>query len=515
MVVLWSPNSVISRWVRAEATVADRNKTMMPVMIEPCELPIMFELIHTTDLVHWDGTSDDQAWAVFVTDVRQMVAKEQQLSVSELAPTSSTALHPILTSGKTDGRGFMPSLAILPFTNRSRIKDDDIFAEGMVEDIVAALSQNEVLRVLGSISTAHLKKGRFTDLAAIGKQLGVRYLLEGNVRRTGQNFRVTTQLVATATGDLVWSGQFAKPLDELQELQEELVTEVAAALDVNIQALDMERALRKPANLTAWEAVQRSVLAMRRFNTEGIQTAIEEAERAVDLAPNFAMARAILASVSANLYAVGNPDDPKKVSQIRAHAEKALEIDPESAVVLWSIANAYAHIGAPEEALPWAIKAYTIAPDNGHAAFNLGMCNAMLDQNEEAMKYLKIACSMMSGSYMQVWPKLWQSDVMIREQRLAEAESCLDECLTSDPNFLLAHFFKALLCWHDRRHEQAIGILSLLQKAGLDRRTAKRLTLRALINNSFAEEILAENQKMWAAVEARSSVIKEPKQMRE
>ncbi len=419
----------------------------------------------------------------------------------EASQNVSLGSQPLPSPETTDKRGSMPSLAILPFSSRSKIEDDQIFAEGMVEDIVAALSQSAALRVLGSISTAHLKKGHIANLAAIGEQLGVTYLMEGNVRRTGTDFRVATQLVAAETGELVWSGQFTKPLDALQDLQEELVIEVAVALGVKIQALDMERALRKPDNLTAWDAVQRCVLAMRRFSIGGMQTAIVEANRAVDLAPDFAFAHAIWANASATLYMIASPDDPARVSQIRGHAKRALELDPDSAGVLSSIASAYANIGAPEEGLRWATKAYNITPNNGLVAQSLGSCHALLNQTEEAMKYLDISFSLMPGSYMRVWSRTRQANVLVRDRRLAEAEAYLDECQVIDPEFRASYALKVWLSWHDGRHDEAIRILSALQKAGLDRATTERLVSRNFINSPVCDEILAETEVIWSAIE--------------
>lgn len=423
-----------------------------------------------------------------------------------IAPIES---HSVATSGadlpsrsqpdKSERRGAMPTLAILPFTTRSKIEDDQVFAQGMVEDIVAALSKSTALRILGTISTAHLTKGSFPDLGAVGEQLGVSYLLEGNVRRTGTDFRVSTQLVAPATGELVWSGQFAKPLDALQDLQEDLVAEVAVALGVKIHALDMERALRKPGNLTAWDAVQRCMLAMRRFSVEGMRTAIEEANRAVDLAPDYAVAHAVWANASATLYMIASPDDSAEISRIRDHARKALELDSDSSLVLSSVASSYANTGAPEEGLRWATKAYSITPNDGLVAQSLGSCYALLDETEEAMKYLEISYSLMPGSYMRVWSRTRQANVMVRERRLQEAEGFLDECHIIDPKFRASYALKVWLCWHDGRHDEALQILSALHDAGLDRATTERLVNRNFVNSPVCEEILSETQEIWAA----------------
>ncbi|HEX4742044.1 MAG TPA: toll/interleukin-1 receptor domain-containing protein, partial [Caulobacteraceae bacterium] len=108
VVVLWSATSVASRWVRSEATLADRHHTLAPVTIEPCERPIMFELIPTADLCHWRGEREDSAWLAFVEDVRQLMACEA------VAPTPVAQRPPARPR-----RGGAPSLAVLPFKNRS------------------------------------------------------------------------------------------------------------------------------------------------------------------------------------------------------------------------------------------------------------------------------------------------------------------------------------------------------------------------------------------------------------
>ncbi len=275
VVVLWSPRSVVSRWVRAEATLADRNKTLVPCMIEPCERPIMFELTQTAELSHWQGDATDKAWLAFVAGVRRFVAKDAAPAAqAQTTPLAAPTVEETLKPGQS---GSAPSLAVLPLTNRSSLPEDEVFAEGMVEDVTSALSQSVNVRVLGATTTAMLNRAAFTDLAALGRQLGVRYLLEGNVRRVGANLRVATQLLEAPTGEIVWTGKFDRPLAELAELQEELVTDIAASLDTQVYALEMDRALRKPADITAWEAVARGTSAYRKYDAAAMQRAIDEA----------------------------------------------------------------------------------------------------------------------------------------------------------------------------------------------------------------------------------------------
>lgn len=231
VVVLWSKKSAESRWVRAEATLADRNKTLVPCMIEPCERPIMFELTQTAELIHWQGNADDRAWLAFLGDVRRFVGRDAP-SPTVLVTTQEPA------PAKPGERGEAPSLALLPFTNRSGLAEDEVFAIGMVEDVIDALSQAANLRVISSSATARFLAGALPDLEAIGRQLGVRYLLEGNVRRAGADLRVTAQLVEAETGTIAWTQRFHRPLAELAALQEALVKEVAVHLDVTLRDLE-------------------------------------------------------------------------------------------------------------------------------------------------------------------------------------------------------------------------------------------------------------------------------------
>lgn len=464
VVVLWSKTSVESRWVRAEATLADRNRTLAPCLIEPCERPIMFELTHTADLTHWNGERDDKAWRAFVGDVRRIVSGErapEQPSVS-LPPPSVKE-----TTRAGDKSGSAPSLAVLPFTNRSPVEDDEIFAEGMVEDIILALSQGAGLRVLGSTATAGFRKGAITDLAAVGRQLGVGYLLEGNVRRVADNLRVTTQLLEAATGAVVWTGKFDRPLSELAALQEELVLEVAANLDAQVQFIEMERALRKPGDITAWEANIRSFGAVRdRLDPTSLAKALQEAERAATIAPDFAPAQGQVGWAQALLYMLASPDDPKEVKRIRAILERAAELGVHNHFVSITVAQGLCYLGDPEEAHRHVSRAVRMAPGNGWAHFTLGMASAMLNRFAEAMKALDTAARLMPGVSWLCLIRAYQANVRMREGRWSEAEALCDEGLSAHPEYTLAWQNKAVVRWRLGEREDAQDIVERLASRG-------------------------------------------------
>ncbi len=150
------------------------------------------------------------------------------------------------------------------------------------------------LKVISQSATFGYRKNT-SDLRTIGQELGAKYILEGKTRRVGQSLRVSAQLVEAETGAILWTQKFDRPLSELAELQEELVEDLAAHLGVQIQKVEMERALKKPGDITAWEAVMRSWAAYTRsIGPDALPTATAEARRAIALAPDYPVAHATL-----------------------------------------------------------------------------------------------------------------------------------------------------------------------------------------------------------------------------
>ena len=346
VVVLWSKKSVVSRWVRAEATLADRQRTLVPAMIEPCDRPIMFELTQTAELSHWRGETTDRVWLGFLADVARFVGRQ----AAPVVPTTSPITAGALATAASARRSGRPSVAIMPFVNRSTDRADEVFAGGMSEDVAAALSLGRGLKVISQSATMAYRKDA-SDLRRIGQELDARYILEGNTRRVGQTLRVTAQVVEADTGAILWTQKFDRPLTELAELQEELVEEVAANLGVQIQKVEMERALKKPGDLTAWECVMRSWAAYARQTPESMASSVMEARRAVALAPDYAVARGTLAMALAVQFAAIGFRDNTLIEEALRHAEEALRLNSNHASVLFQVANTYLQSGRYDEML--------------------------------------------------------------------------------------------------------------------------------------------------------------------
>ena len=498
VVVLWSKTSVTSRWVRAEATLADRNKTLVPVMIEPCDRPIIFELTQTAELSHWRGDVGDKAWVAFLSDVKRFVAKAVVPVMG--APARALEAPTVEETLKPGQSGSAPSLAVLPFTNRSGLPEDEVFAEGMVEDVISALSQGVNVRVLGSTATANLSRTAITDLAAVGRLLGVRYLLEGNVRRVGANLRVTTQLLEAATGEVMWTAKFDRSLADLAALQEELVTEVAASLDTQVYALEMERALKKPRDLTAWEAVARSMAAYRDWGAASHQIAIENAARAVAIAPDYAPGLAAYAAALADLYLVASADDPTEVQRIRSLAERALALAPDNAQVLCWVGEALCFIGHPQEGERHTARAVRKAPGSGFLHLIHSTACQMLDRPEQALLHANTAERLMPGSHFMWAVKLSQSRPLFLLERWAEAHVAAVEALLIDPTSVEGHLLIGLCHLRLGRDAEA---RRCIQSAlgGIELAQAERSWRRISPNSPTLAADIAAIHALYAATE--------------
>jgi TolB-like protein len=410
VVVLWSKKSVVSRWVRAEATLADRNRTFVPARIEICDLPIMFELTQTADLSRWKGDGGDAAWRAFLADVRRFVG-------AKAAPSQTTASARAASKPHGDGR---PSIAVLPFINRSGFGEDDVFADCMVEDLTAALSVSRAMRVMASGATAAYRTGP-REVRQIGRELGVRYLLEGNVRRAGENLRVTAQLVEAEDGDILWTQKFDRPLAELSALQEALVTEVAAHLGVQVERAEMEHALRKPGDLTAWDATLRLNLYSTYGTRAGREAAVAEGRRAVELNPQDGLAYASLASVQGHLLHYRGGEDAELAREIVQNIGRARALDPNNPNVLTGVAIALAWMRRPQDALPIAERAVAMNPNIGVSRFTLGTILARLGRADAAIAELDASDRLAPQGVYTSWTSKWRSVALVQAGRLDEA----------------------------------------------------------------------------------------------
>ncbi|MEY2854823.1 MAG: hypothetical protein RL030_1955 [Pseudomonadota bacterium] len=475
VVVLWSTKSVLSRWVRAEATLADRNRTLVPAMIEPCERPIMFELTQTADLSRWGGHLGDAAWLAFLADVRRRVeaSAAQPAAPKPIPATPLRSSRPALADGR-------PSLAILPFTNRSGEPADDVFADGMVEDLISALSLNNGLKVIAQGASIVYRRN-VSDLRAIGRDLGVRYLLEGNVRRVDSSLRVTAQLVEADGGAILWSQKFDRNLSELAALQERLVSEVAGRLGVQVERVEMERALRKPGDLTAWEAVMRAFAEASNYTGPGAgANSITEARKAVAIAPDYALGHAALAVALAHELMAKGGNDPALARDGLVHAERALILAPADAGVAGMCAIALCYFGRWQEALQHAQRSVELNPNLVSGRSALGMVSIRAGRSDDAIAHLTVVETLSPRSGNAFLAIGMQGLAHYQAGRFEQALEATARALLMHPGFVFGLSNEAVFFEKLGRHDEARAAVRRL------RAVASAVTLEGIMAANMA-----------------------------
>ena len=340
VVVLWSKTSVESRWVRAEATQADQAGKLMPVTIEPSKRPIMFELTHTAELSGWQGEMEDPRWVSFVGDVRSRIEGQEAATKIPVATHATGAAAPtrrgaaialaVLTMALLAGTWFLlherradgqaeaeantgvpvadKTLAVLPFVNLSSDKEQEYFADGLTEELLNSMARVRGLQVTGRTSSFYFK-GKNEDLKVIGQKLGVENLLEGSVRKEGDQLRIKAQLIKAKDGFNLWSQTYDRPMKEIFKVQEEIARAVADALQITLGVGDLGQAKGLTRDVEAYQAYIEARALSNTASPEGHRRAMERTELAVQRDPSFLLAWLQLARAYRGNWLVAPPGE--------------------------------------------------------------------------------------------------------------------------------------------------------------------------------------------------------------
>jgi TolB-like protein/class 3 adenylate cyclase len=226
-----------------------------------------------------------------------------------------------------------PSIAVLAFQNMSGDPEQEYFADGMVEDIITGLSRINWLFVIAR-NSSFVYKGKTVDVKQVGRELGVRYVLEGSVRKAGNRLRITGQLVDAESGAHLWADRYDGAFEDIFDLQDRITDAVVGIIEPNLRRAEIERARRKhPENLDAYDLVLRGLAHFASVMPEDIKLAIGFLEEAIKLDPNYAVAHAYLSWCMEIRYVRGGFDEGDKAKGVR-HARVALARGGDDAAAL-------------------------------------------------------------------------------------------------------------------------------------------------------------------------------------
>ncbi len=226
-----------------------------------------------------------------------------------------------------------PSIAVLPFTNLSGDLEQDYLADGMVEDIITGLSRIKWLFVIAR-NSSFTYKGKAVNVKQAGRELGVRYILEGSVRKASNRVRVTGQLIEAETGRHVWADRYDRTLDDVFAIQDELTMSVVAAIEPSLRQAEIERVKRKrPDSLDAYDLVLRALPHVYTAMPDGAAKALPLLESALKMEPDYALAHGFAAWAHEIIFARAGAHEENRLGATR-HAQAAIAYGRDDAIAL-------------------------------------------------------------------------------------------------------------------------------------------------------------------------------------
>lgn len=268
-----------------------------------------------------------------------------------------------------------PGLVVLPFENFSGQPFDEVIANGFTEDLTTLLAHVPDIFVI-SRNTAALYKDKRIDLRQLGRELGVRYLLEGSLRRKEGKLRITAQLIETETGGHVWAHNYDTPADQLEQVQDELTQGIALQLGSELARAEFKLSRRRPpADMDAWSLYQnaKGTLMFKGWSRESLRQAIDQLHKAIELDPNYAAPQAYLSLLLALGHWARLVDDlPAAHDESILAADRALELEPDSSEVLGYAGCAYSDLGYKQRGVPLLERAIELDASNAQAKAALG-----------------------------------------------------------------------------------------------------------------------------------------------
>jgi TolB-like protein len=242
------------------------------------------------------------------------------------------------------------SIAVLPFTNMSSDPEQDYFADGMVEDIITALSRMRWLFVIAR-NSSFTYKGRAVDVKQVGRELGVRYVLEGSVRKAGNQVRITGQLIDASTGAHLWADRFEGGLEEIFKLQDQVTASVVGAIAPALEKAETERSRRKPTeSLNAYDYFLRGMASLHQANRDANSEALGLFKRAIEIDPEFSSAYGRAAECyvykKANVWMENRTEE---IAEAKRFAQRAVALGKEDAEALHAAGFVLSYVGEDHE----------------------------------------------------------------------------------------------------------------------------------------------------------------------
>ena len=282
-----------------------------------------------------------------------------------------------------------PSIAVLPFQNMSGHPEQDYFADGIVEEIITALSRFRELFVIAR-NSSFTYKYRAADVKEVGRELGVRYVLEGSVRRAADRVRITAQLIDAKTGGHLWAERFDGTPEDIFDLQDQVTTRVVGAIIPKLEQVEFNRTKSKPTeSLDAYDYYLRAMPYFNQWTNESIDEALKLLNKAIELDPEFASAHGLAAwCYTRRRQSRWMKDHPHEMAELERLARRAIALANDDAVALYTGGWALVHVaGSVEEGAAAINRALTLNPNMTNAWHLSGWTNIFIGDPGKAVEH--------------------------------------------------------------------------------------------------------------------------------
>ena len=358
-----------------------------------------------------------------------------------------------------------PSIAVLPFANMSGDPEQDYFTDGMVEDIITALSRFKSLFVIAR-NSSFVYKGKAVDVRTVGRELGVRYVLEGSVRKAGNRIRVTCQLIASENGAHLWADRYDRELADLFEMQDDITRRVATSVDPAIRGFETQAALRKhPGNLGAWDHVLRGMWHVNQYKKNENAKGREEFVSALARDPGYAPAHALLAATHLNdAWFNWTDQHAHSLSLAQASASNAIRLDDTEPQALAIAASVDFFSSRIDQARDKYGRALELNPNSFIATYGYGGALNYSGECEAAERFTQKALELSPNDPL-VWNCLGSlAHIYLNLRRYDDAVAAADRAIARRQGYVFGHAVKTAALAHAGRATQAAEALCAIRR---------------------------------------------------
>lgn len=357
-----------------------------------------------------------------------------------------------------------PSIAVLPFANLSGDPDQDYFADGIVEDIITGLSRLKWIFVIAR-NSSFAYRGKAIDVRQVGRELGVRYVLEGSVRKSSNRVRIAAQLIDASTGRHIWADRYDRALDDIFAVQDELTISVVGFIEPTLRQAEIERAKRKrPDSLDAYDLYLRALPFAFTAMPQNADRALELLEQAIELEPDYAAAHAIIAWCHEQRYLRGGLQEETKKAALD-HARRAIAEGGDDAAALATAAFVIAVVESDFETATEAFdRSFGLSSSSALALGFSSIVRAWSGDAAMAVEHAERAIRLSPLDPLLYLPYVGLAYAHFAASRFDDAAIAAGRASQSNPRFTMPHVLHAAALANLGRDEEAMAEVDRLRE---------------------------------------------------